>query len=135
MPGKRRSARLKDYDYSQGGMYYVTLCINDKRCVFGDAKDGEMILHDEGKMIADNWKSIPERFANVEIDEYIVMPNHLHGIINVADTMDNNGAPIKGAPTLGNIVGAFKSLTTNEYIHGVKSKKLPPFEKRIWQRN
>jgi len=106
VPGNRRSVRLKDYDYSQGGMYYVTICANDKRCVFGDVKDGKMILNDAGRIIAKNWKSIPERFPNVEIDEYIVMPTHLHGIITIV------GAPLVGA--LNNRAGTRPAPTLRE---------------------
>src|SRR4030042_663745 len=79
----RRSIRLKDYDYSQAGAYYVTICIQGKVCLLGDIAGGVMALNDAGKMIEKWWCKLPERFKFIELDEYVVMPNHFHGIINI----------------------------------------------------
>ena len=82
-------------------------------------------------MIEKYWREIPEHYPNVILDVFVIMPNHIHGILII----DNVRVPLVGTQTVGNIIGAFKSLTTNEYICGVKNGKFPPFEKRIWQRN
>jgi len=89
-------------------------------------------------MIVAAWEALPARFPHVELDEWIVMPNHLHGIVLL--TASNVGAPLVGAQRadvspLGNVIGAFKSITTNEYIRGVRELGWPLFVKRIWQRN
>lgn len=80
---KRRSIRLKEYDYSSSGIYYVTICVQDRECLFGDANGRKMFLSDAGKMVKDNWDKLPQRFPNIELDEFIIMPNHIHGIINI----------------------------------------------------
>jgi|SRR5215208_726006 len=161
----RHSIRLKDYDYSQAGAYYITLDVQNRECLFGDILNREMILNQAGKMIEEQWNALPERFPNIELDASQVMPTHFHGIIvivgaafmaapslvvadeaNMEITLENGagigsevsrrpGAGTSPAPTLGDIVGAFKSITTNEYIKGVDNKNWPRFNKRLWQRN
>lgn len=125
----RRSIRLQAYDYSAGGAYYVTMCTQNRRYLFCDVKNGAPILNDVGRMVSNCWEQLSQRFPNVKTDKFIVMPNHLHGIIWIMR------APIKGAPTVGEIVGAYKSITTNEYIRNVKNNSWQPFDKRVWQRN
>jgi REP element-mobilizing transposase RayT len=107
-----------------------------------------MNLSDPGRMVNAEWLKIPTRFPTLQLDEHIVMPNHFHGIIRIV------GAPLVGAqtkratdaavgaslvgapaPTLGDAVGAFKSLTTDEYIIGVHQLGWPIFDRRFWQRN
>lgn len=108
----RRSIRLKGYDYASEGVYFVTLCTNDHRCVFGDVRRGEMAVNACGAIVDTWWREIPNHFPNVEMDEFIVMPNHVHGIIKIVRKNDINnvgaGSPRpdgKGrgnrAPTLG----------------------------------
>lgn len=77
----RRSIRAKGYDYSQDGAYFVTICAQNKQCLFGNIAKGEMELNESGKMVSDHWVSLKNRFPNIEIDEFVVMPNHFHGII------------------------------------------------------
>ena len=158
----RRSIRLKGYDYTQAGAYFVTIVTQGRECVFGDVVDDEMQLNDAGLMVQAAWEALAERFPTVELDEFGVMPNHIHSIIVIAGNIGatlvvaSNRAGTSPAPTtcgddadvgatlvvaqdttptLGNIVGAFKSITTNEYIRGVHDLGWPPFNKRIWQRN
>lgn len=147
----RRSIRLKGYDYSQNGAYFVTICTQNRECLFGKIMDGKMVLNDAGKIIQTEWEKLPQQFQNIELDVFVVMPNHFHGIVVIQNendvdvggplvgTQNGNGQPQGIAPTdkktIGDIIGAFKSLTTNEYIRGVKNGKFPPFEKQIWQRN
>lgn len=144
----RRSIRYEKYDYSQDGAYFVTICAQDMKCLFGDIKNGKMDLNEAGKMADFWWREIPNKFKNIRLDEFTVMPNHFHGIFWILNSYCRGnpcGCPNEGragtrsAPTntktVGNIVGAFKSLTTVEYIRNVKLGKLPPFEKSVWQRN
>ena len=116
-----------------------------------------MFLNDPGQMIVTVWESLPERFIDIELGAFIVMPNHFHAIlyivgagfipalrdrdssmVDVAYTTGattGSGAAMKAAPTLGQIIGAFKSITTHEYIKGVDGLGWPRFDKRLWQRN
>lgn len=79
------SIRLRDYDYSQPGAYFLTVCTQDRQCLFGEIVDGEMQLNDAGRMIARWWEELPNKFPSAEIDEYVVMPNHSHGIVMIVD--------------------------------------------------
>ena len=137
--GKRRkSIRLQGYDYSQAGVYFVTIVTQGRTSLFGEIVDGEMRLNEAGKMVEKIWLSIPERFPSVELGAYMVMPNHFHGDLIILESGAIKGAgmnPAPTRPTLGQIIGAFKSITTHEYIQGVKKLGWPAFDKRIWQRN
>jgi len=132
----RRSIRLKGYDYSQMGAYYVTIDVQNRACLFGEIVNYELVLNEAGKMVHLHWALLPERFQNIELDVYQVMPNHFHGIIVINEPV---GASLVDAlysrPTLGDIIGAFKSITANEYIKGVHNKSWPQFYKLLWQRN
>lgn len=76
----RRSIRLKGYDYSQAGAYFVSICTQNRECVFGEIVAGKMVLNDAGRMVESVWGGLPVRFDHIELDEFIVMPNHIHGI-------------------------------------------------------
>lgn len=135
----RRSIRLKGYDYSQAGAYFITLCTQDRACLFGKVVNGEMRLNDAGRMVLAEWNRLPERFPHLVLDAFVVMPNHVHGILVITDPAPTVGATVGAtlvvAPTVGNIIGAFKSRVTVEYIRGVKTSGWPPFRGRLWQRN
>ena len=77
----RRSVRIKGYDYSQAGMYFVTICVQDKVCLFGEIIDDEMLLNDAGKMIEKWYFELENKFSDIECGVYVVMPNHFHAII------------------------------------------------------
>ena len=81
----RRSVRLKDYDYGHLGAYFVSICTQDRLCLFGNVEDNLMVLNDTGKMIKSNFLDLCHRFEKVEIDMHVIMPNHCHGIIIVND--------------------------------------------------
>lgn len=150
----RHSVRLKNYDYSQTGAYFVTVCAQDKKCVFGKIENHELILNDAGIMVYNTFKEIPEHYAGIDIDEFIIMPNHIHAIIIIntvgadprvcpeshicLDTM-KLGQAQGPAPTnklkLSDIVQRVKSLTTKKYIENVKQNNWKSFNKRLWQRN
>jgi len=144
---KRKSIRLQGYDYSRAGAYFVTICAKDYKCLFGGIANRDMVLNGAGRMVGKWLVELENKFPEIRWDEYVVMPNHVHGIISIV------GAPLVGArktagsmpkradtrpaPTaaLGDIVGAFKSITTNEYIRGVKQHGWGPFPGKLWQRN
>jgi len=161
----RRSIRLTGYDYSQCGYYFITVCTQGRRCLFGEIEKGQMILNDAGKMIGRWWNELKNKYANIEIDEYVIMPNHCHGIINIIGTVgtgpvgadlrvcpendlvehtktvkgEHTGSPLQGSPLrrrpIYKIVQWFKTMTTNEYIRNVKQNHWEPFEGKLWQRN
>ncbi|MBK5285583.1 MAG: transposase [Bacteroidia bacterium] len=81
----RRSIRLKGYDYSQAGLYFITICTRDRQCLFGKIADGEMVLNDAGKIAKDYLKNVPEKYNQTRMHEFVVMPNHVHAIIEITD--------------------------------------------------
>ncbi|WP_428610306.1 hypothetical protein [Sedimenticola sp.] len=80
----RRSLRLPGYDYSHPGAYFITLCTQHRRCLFGKIIDGTMKLNRAGEMIQTTWNDIPQHYIGAEIDQFVIMPNHLHGILMLA---------------------------------------------------
>jgi putative transposase len=80
----RRSLRLTAYDYSQAGAYFITACAQDRECLFGEVVDGQMHLNDAGRMVLAEWNLLPVRFPAVELDEFGIMPNHIHAIITIS---------------------------------------------------
>jgi len=87
---RRRSIRLKGYDYARAGAYFVTVCTWRRECLFGDVADGEMSLNDAGKFVATTWDDLPARFAAVQLDAFVVMPNHIHGILLLMSPIDTH---------------------------------------------
>ena len=79
----RRSIRLRGYDYSQAGAYFVTICSHQKKHLFGEVIEAEVKTNEIGEMIKLHWNYLPRRYPNVEIDEFVLMPNHIHGIIRI----------------------------------------------------
>jgi len=153
----RQSIRLKGYDYAQAGAYFVTICTQGRLHLFGDVVDGEMVLNDAGEMITEQWHVLSQRFDGIQLNEFVVMPNHIHGIIEILSepvgvglvpTLNEknhhreitnraitNRATTRVAPTVGDMMGAYKSLTTNAYIRGVKQSGWLRFNAKMWQRN
>ena len=133
----RRSIRLKGYDYSQAGAYFVTVCTQNRECLFGEVIDGEMVLNDIGKIVAGEWMKTGAIRNNVALDKWVVMPNHFHGILVVDDgrgtahrapTVEQFGQPVSGSiPT---IIRSFKSAVTKR----INEIRKTPGEK-LWQRN
>ena len=190
----RRSIRLKGYDYSQEGLYFITICIEDRKYLLGEIVIGastqgcpdnetygcpesgingckQMILNDAGKMIERWYRELENKYPDKRCHEMVIMPNHFHCIIENIDTsivratpcgcpneLDDNieldariGAPLRGRPqnndsiygshnkkynaTIGDLVNWFKTMTTNEYIRGVKQFGWKQFNGKLWQRN
>ena len=150
----RRSIRLEGYDYSQAGAYFVTLCTQDRECLFGEIANGEMQLNDAGRMVCHWYLKLEHKFPDIRCDAFVCMPNHVHFIVvNVGADLrvrpgSDKGQTHRSAPTdsrvilgehtgspLNRVVQWFKTMSTNEYIRGVKQKGWPPFVGKLWQRN
>lgn len=124
----RRSIQLPDYNYSQPGWYFVTICTHERKMMFGSVVDGEMRLNASGEQVQKTWYTLPNRFPSVQLDEFVVMPNHVHGIIILTDTqaspsssqqyLDMASVPEKKdscavpEPRLGEVIRTFKGAAT-----------------------
>jgi hypothetical protein len=95
----RRSIRLKGYDYTQPGAYFITICTHGRECLFGEIIDGEMHLNEAGQIVVQSWQDLPNHVPNVQLDAFVVMPNHVHGIIIITDHAGGIGAGLKPART------------------------------------
>lgn len=179
----RKSLRLKEYDYSSEWLYFITISIKDKLCLFWEIKDNELTTFDSGKMIEKYWIEIENDFDNIKLQDYVIMPNHFHWIIEIKKQNINCNCKIclknntcrdtpcgypnknlknynwnivknyflinenndekkdthKGCPynrnLLWNIIGQFKSKTTNEYIKNVHENNWPIFNNKLWQKD
>ena len=110
MQPKRKAQRKRDYDYSQPGHYAVTVCTQNRSCLFGIIDNGDMLLNDAGRMIDKTWYEIPGCYPGIELDSMQIMPNHLHGIIVVREvgtdlcvcpnSVPGNGQTQRSVPTL-----------------------------------
>lgn len=148
----RRSLRLQGYDYSRAGFYFVTICCQDRKCVFGDVENGEMILNECGRIASDFLKNASGKYDRIQMHEFVVMPNHVHAIIEI--TADNAGmihesslpqdeSSLPPEPTtvllyrdqrrkmlLSKIVGWYK-MNTSKQINIIRNMTGSP----LWQRN
>ncbi len=128
----RRSIRLKGYDYSRAGAYFVTICTQNRAHLFGEVVEGEMRLNTFGEIVQAVWFDLPHHYGHVQLDAFVVMPNHVHGIIVL--TADPIGAGFKPAPTgrypLSEVVRAFKTFSARRINHMRGTPGVP-----VWQRN
>jgi REP element-mobilizing transposase RayT len=138
----RRSIRLPAYDYARAGAYFVSICSQNRECLFGDVINGDMILNQRGEMVERTWRELAECYPGVEVDAFVVMPNHVHGIIVLVGAgpracPEGSGQPQGVARTISlpDVVHRFKSLTTAKYRWGVHNDGWRPFPGRLWQRN
>jgi putative transposase len=106
---ERKPNRLKGYDYSSNGYYFVTLCTKDKYQWFGKIENGSMILNEGGEFAFHTWSRIPNYYRNAYIDEFIVMPDHIHGIIHINRSDRTTNAHYG---LLSKIINAYKNITT-----------------------
>ena len=141
----RRSIRLKDYDYSQPGAYFVTMVTWHRECLFGEIINREIKLSRYGEIVQKWWQEIPIHFRNVETGAFAIMPDHVHGIILIGERKDTVSvskdmiyAPTHGVettprqmPTLGQIVAYFKYQSTKEMNLVANTGTVTKF----WQRN
>ncbi len=125
----RRSIRLKKYDYSQAGAYFVTICTQNRESPLDNFAARSMVQK--------WWDKLPTKFTEIQTDEFVIMPNHIHGIIFITPEGQSHGtAPTSlREPTLGKIMQWFKTMTTNEYIKAIRKNQVEPFSERLWQRN
>ena len=133
----RHSFRLLDYDYSQEGSYFVTICSYNRECLFGGIVNHEMRLSEYGKIVLECWQAIPMLFLQTSLDAFIVMPNHLYGIIVLSrGDRARHASPLPKQPkgpkpnSIGSIIGSFKSAATRKVNQVRLSSGVS-----IWQRN
>lgn len=129
---KRKRQRLKNYNYAQNGAYFVTICTQDKNCLFGQVWHGKMHLNTAGKMVKQHLLKMQD-LQGVSIEQYKVMPNHIH--ILLLFCRDTSGTTQRSFPTVSSIIQGFKSATTADYVSLVKAGKCPAFQNRIWQKS
>ena len=137
----RRSIRLRDYDYTLAGAYFVTLCTFNSVCLFGDIVDGHMRHNDLGTLVGREWQRTAQVRQSVDLDAFVVMPNHIHGILLILDDSNAPGSshssesfPPRSSTlqsgSLGSIIGQFKSTVTRRARRQATAYCGP-----IWQRN
>ncbi|WP_017653546.1 transposase [Fortiea contorta] len=139
----RSSMRLKGYNYSSAAFYFVTICTYKRQCLFGEIVNDEMVLNEYGKIIAEEWRKSSEIRQEIELDEWIVMPNHFHAIIVITysgcspsdDSPQTNENPQKIAPpmkprSLSSAIAGFKCATTSR-INTIRNAP----GTAVWQRN
>ncbi len=157
-PHRRSSLRLPEFDYSAPGAYFITICTARKLCLFGQVVADGVSLTAAGSMVASTWSQLPHHYPAAQTDAFIVMPNHIHGILVLtgghpddsppqdgrawepAPTSEPNTTPQAGskpAPTFGlsDIVHRFKTLTTRRFAELEHSSGSRPTYRRLWQRN
>jgi putative transposase len=145
---QRTSPRLQGYDYAQSGAYFVTICTHNRARLFGEIVDRVMQLNPSGEIAAEQWYAIPEHYPDVDLDMFVVMPNHVHGIVLLTRTgrtghalslpdspaivgtrhAASSGPDVPKPPTLGNIIGSYKSAVTAQ----VRAALAKP-ELIVWQ--
>jgi putative transposase len=129
------SIRLMRYNYAQAGAYFVTICTQNRCCLFGEAINGDGRLNAAGRMIDHWWRELSTKLTGVELDHYVIMPNHLHGVLILdAKPASHVGADLRVRPALPTLVQWFKTMTTNAYIRGVRENEWPAFAGKLWQR-
>ena len=117
----RRSIRLKGYDYSQAGWYFVTICCHGRACLFGDVINNKMVLNEYGQIANNEWMKTPDIRPNVELGEFIIMPNHVHGIIRLLCRGELHSPLHNGVSTNNNIElhsPLHNGVSTNNNING-----------------
>jgi REP element-mobilizing transposase RayT len=137
----RRSIRLKGYDYSQSGVYFVTIVVWQREYLFGEIVDGKMVLNEFGKIVQRAWFDLPKHYPHVQLGTFCIMPNHVHAVIIFIESTVGAGlvgvglrpTPTEPAPTrhpLSEIVRAFKSFSARQINELRKTQGIP-----VWQRN
>ena len=138
----RRSIRLKNYDYSQLGYYFLTICTYKRQSWFGEIKNNRMYLNQIGKIVAEEWINTRKIRPKFQLDEWIIMPNHLHGIVIIdenilglgernRDILGARNAPLRQEPnSISSFVAGFKSAVTKRINLLRNNRDIP-----IWQRN
>ena len=128
---QRKQNRLDKYDYGQEGAYFVTLCTQNRQHIFEIehtvGNDLRVVPPIQNQIIHKWIKETENKFSNITLDKYVIMPDHLHFILNITERHIGR--------SLQDVMRFFKTMTTNEYIKGVKNNILPPFDKKLWQKS
>ena len=146
---QRKQLRLRGYDYAFPGIYFVTICSAGKRPVFGCVSGGKTVLNPIGEIVRSEWIALAEQFPRLVLDEFVVMPNHLHGVVafvgraggaspsptkgNITSKAEaglRNSGQARPSPTLFDVVGAFKSISTIKVNRLLQRRGIP-----LWQRS
>jgi putative transposase len=138
---QRKSIRLKEYDYSQPGEYFITICTHDHEYLFGEIVKGEMQLNEIGKIAEEEWLKTAIIRPDVELDAYVIMPNHIHGIIIINDKSPisivgtHSRASLRRKPrSLGSIIAGFKSAATKRINEMRHTPSFPVWQSRFYDR-
>ena len=145
---------MKEWDYSRRGIYFITICVHNRACLFGSITDGAMQLNPAGEMVKDAWANMPDFNPGLILDVFVVMPNHFHAIAGLIDPAiiaskavskddstaidkpDLAGQKAMEKPAhLSGIVRKFKTFTMSQYKQGVARRCWPPYNKHLWQRS
>ena len=138
---RRKSIRLKEYDYSREGAYFVTICTYGKVCVFGEVMEEEVRLNDVGLIVEEEWLRTKEIRPEIELDAFIVMPNHLHGIVVIKDTPTDGQKSTVGthgrvslqrrSRSLSSLMAGFKSAATKRINEMRHTPRTPVWQSRF----
>jgi REP element-mobilizing transposase RayT len=121
--------RLRGFDYSLPGFYFITVCIENRAHLFGKVANDVFTPSKAGGMVRDAWLEQGSRFPGIELDAFCVMPNHFHALVGISTQDNRSSTPV----TLSQIMQGFKSATTVEYCRGVKALGWPGYDVRLWQ--
>jgi putative transposase len=128
---RRHSIRLRGYDYAQPGLYFVTICTAYRECLLGEVSGAAVHLTRAGRAVAGAWEALPASFCSICLDAFVIMPNHVHGIICLQAAHSGPlGREPQRPPSLGQVVRAFKSLSARAANHAMGRTGQP-----LWQRN
>ncbi len=126
----RRSIRLKGYDYSQPGAYFITICTHQKECLFGEIIDEQMQLNHFGKIVQSHWQSLEKYHSHIQLDKFVVMPNHFHGIIIINDNVAPDAASNNKKTGIPEFFRGFKTFSARQINKARHQPGIP-----LWQRN
>lgn len=137
---RRKTLRLNGYDYSQTGAYFITICAQDRKSLFGSILNDEMHLNEPGRIIDSCWRDLPSHYPTIELDYFTVMPNHIHGIIFLVGAgsprpgvpsrvVGGETPPLQKNPSLSTIIGYFKYQSTQQ-LNGSRQT----LGAKVWQR-
>jgi REP element-mobilizing transposase RayT len=123
--------RLRDHNYREPGAYFLTLCLNNGHCLLGSISDSIMALSPAGAMVASSWELIPQRHPTADLLGYVIMPNHMHGIVIL--NADQQGNIPEDGPSLSDVVQSFKQRTLRAWSKGVTEDGWPRYDGKLWQ--
>jgi REP element-mobilizing transposase RayT len=126
----RRSIRLKGYDYSQPGAYFITICTHLRERIFGEIVDGKMQLNQFSKIVQSHWRNLEKYHSHIQLDEFVVMPNHFHGIIIINKNMMVDTASDRKQTGVPEVIRGFKTFSARQ-INKIRHQSGIP----LWQRN